>query len=298
MQRAVDITLQARRDSGERVTSLGMVAHNPQLNQKLLAQGVENAADLGNVREGTIILSAHGVPPEIRSQAERQGLNIVDVTCPFVTRAQRYAKQMVEQGYQVLLLGEADHPEVRGIIGAAGGKITVISGIHDLMGFALSRRVAIISQTTQQAEALSVVVEEVSKRVFEVRVFNTICHATDELQNAAVELAHKCDIGIVVGGKNSANTARLREIMEAEGCPAYHVETAEEVRESWLMEADVVGVTAGASTPDWLIQDVVRKVNGGELPSNFHINHPDESTMAKFFGATENIGGRELAGVR
>ncbi|MEP6757418.1 MAG: 4-hydroxy-3-methylbut-2-enyl diphosphate reductase [Chthonomonadales bacterium] len=294
VQRAVDITLQVRKETADRVTSLGMVAHNHHLTDKLLAQGIESSADLGAVREGTIILSAHGVPPETRLQAEQQGLTIVDVTCPFVTRAQRYARQMVDQGYQVLLLGEVNHPEVRGIVGSADGKVTVIGSVDDLAGISLGRRVAIISQTTQQADMLQRVAKEVSAKAFEVRVFNTICHATEELQEAAVELAKKCDIAIVVGGRNSANTARLREIMEAEGCPSFHVESAAEIREAWLMEAETIGITAGASTPDWLIEEVARRVNGGELPEDFRIQHPDEKTMAKFFGETDNIGGRNL----
>lgn len=295
VQRAVDIVLEARARTSGRLTSLGPIVHNNQVAGKLRAEGVEAAADLGSIQEGAVILSAHGVAPATEEQARQQGLDVVDVTCPFVTRVHRTAQTLVQQGYQLLLLGETDHSEVKGIVGAVHGRVTVVRGPEDIKRLRLSRKVGIVTQTTQKAELFAAVVAEVSKTVFDVRAFNTICNATDELQDAAVELARQVDAVIVVGGRQSANTARLRQICEEEGVPAYHVETAQEIRDEWLEGKETIGVTAGASTPDWLIEDVVRRLNDGKLPKDFKIQHPDERTMSKFFGATNNVGGRELA---
>jgi 4-hydroxy-3-methylbut-2-enyl diphosphate reductase len=295
VQRAVDIVLEARSRTRGPITSLGPIVHNDQVAGKLRAEGVEAAADLGEIRQGAVILSAHGVSPATEQQARDQGLDIVDVTCPFVTRVHRTAQTLVQQGYQLLLVGEEAHSEVKGIVGAVHGRVSLVSGPEDVKKIKLSRKVGIVTQTTQKAETFAAVVAEVSKTVFDVRAFNTICNATDELQEAAIELAHKVDVVIVVGGRQSANTARLRQICEDEGVPSYHIETSDEVQDEWIAGKETIGLTAGASTPDWLIESVARRLNGGDLPDDFNIQHPDERTMTKFFGATSNLGGRELA---
>jgi (E)-4-hydroxy-3-methyl-but-2-enyl pyrophosphate reductase len=295
VQRAVDIVMEARSRRYGRLTSLGPIVHNNQVAAKLSAEGVEAAADLGEISDGAVILSAHGVSPATADQARKQGLEIVDVTCPFVTRVHRTAQALLDQGYQLLLLGDPEHSEVKGIVGAVGGRVEVIRGLADLADIKLGRKVGIVTQTTQKPDMFASVVAEVSKSVFDVRAFNTICNATDELQEAAVDLARQVDAVIVVGGRQSANTARLREICEAEGVPAYHVETADEILDEWLDGRETIGLTAGASTPDWLIEEVAKRLNDGVLPDDFVIQHPDERTMSKFFGATNNVGGKELA---
>lgn len=298
VQRAVDMVMEARRARYGRLTSLGPIVHNNQVIDRLMAQGVESAADLGEVREGAVILSAHGVAPSTLEAARAQGLDVVDVTCPFVTRVHRTAQQLLEQGYQLLLLGDAGHTEVQGILGAVaavGGTATVVRSAAEVKELALGRRVGIVTQTTQPAEAFAAVVAEVSKRVFDVRAYNTICNATDELQDAAIDLARQVELVIVVGGKQSANTGRLRNLCAEQGVPAYHVETADEIEEAWLEGKTVIGLTGGASTPDWLLEDVARRLNAGTLPDGFAINHPDEKMMAKFFGDSPNLGGKELA---
>jgi 4-hydroxy-3-methylbut-2-enyl diphosphate reductase len=296
VQRAVDRVMEARLQRFGRLTSLGPIVHNNQVINRLTANGIETSADLGEVREGTVILSAHGVAPSTLAEAKAKGLDVVDVTCPFVTRVHRTAQQLVAQGYQLLLVGDADHTEVKGILGAVDGQATVVSCAEDVKALKLGRRVGIVTQTTQKAEDFAAVVAEVCKTTFDVRAYNTICNATDELQDAAVDLARQVDVVIVVGGRQSANTRRLRDICEAEGVRAYHVETHEEILEEWLADAETIGVTGGASTPDWLIEDVIRCLNGGTLPEGVQINHPDERMMAKFFGDSPNLGGRELAG--
>ncbi len=284
VQRAVDLTTQARREIDGRMTTLGMLVHNPQVIARLQESGIESAPALESIPEGTVVLSAHGVAPGTLAEARARGLNVVDVTCPFVTRAHRCAQQLVEQGFQLIVLGDPGHTEVKGILGAVNGQAVLVQSAEQVRGLKLSRRVGIVSQTTQRAETFAAVVAEVSRTAFEVRAFNTICNATDELQEAAVELAQQADVVIVVGGRKSANTRRLRDLCAAQGVPAYHVETAEEIEDSWWKDVKTVGVTAGASTPDWLIEEVVRRLNGGSLPEGMQIRHPDERTRAKFFG--------------
>ena len=170
------------------------------------------------------MLSAHGVAPSVVAQARAQGLDILDVTCPFVTKVHRTAKQLYDQGYQVLLVGDQGHTEVKGIVGAVeamGGKVTVISTADEVRALQaearLSKKVGLVSQTTQRSGNFGEIVGEVAKTAVDVRAVNTICNATDELQDAAVRLARQTEVVIVVGGRKSANTRRLRQSVRGAG---------------------------------------------------------------------------------
>ncbi len=279
VRRAVEMTQAARRERIGRLTTLGPIIHNEQVIARLQTEGVETAPTLEAIPEGTVVLSAHGVAPTVLQQARAQGLDIVDVTCPFVTKVHRMAKQLYEQGYQVLLVGDPGHTEVKGVMGAVeaiGGCVTRVSTPEDVRGLKLSKKVGIVSQTTQRAEDLAAIVAAVSRVAAEVRVYNTICGATDELQEAASQMAREVEVALVIGGKKSANTRRLRQLCEEEGVPAYHIETADEIEPAWLEGKTVIGLTAGASTPDWIIEEVARALNAGELPADWRLHHPDE----------------------
>ncbi len=279
VRRAVEMTDAARREQTGRITTLGPLIHNEQVIERMRRQGVETAEKLETIREGTVVLSAHGVSPAVVSQAKSQGLQLLDVTCPFVTKVHLRAKLLHEQGYQVLLVGDKGHTEVRGVVGAVealGGRVSVVSSPEEVAALSLGKKVGVISQTTQYAANFSAIVAEVSKKAAEVRAFNTVCNATDELQEAAVRMARQVEVALVVGGKKSANTRRLRELCEAEGIPAYHIETADEIEGAWLEGKQIVGITGGASTPDWILEDVARFVNAGELPADWRMHHPDE----------------------
>jgi small subunit ribosomal protein S1 len=282
VQRAVEITEAARRERSGRLTTLGPIIHNDQVIARMGAAGIDTAPNLESIEDGTVVLSAHGVAPEVVAQARAQGLNIVDVTCPFVTKVHRTARQLWEQGYQLLLVGDPGHTEVKGVIGAVeaiGGTVTLVSSAEEVRKLKLGKKVGLVCQTTQRGDNWAAIVGEVSRTATEVRAINTICNATDELQDAAVMLARQVQVAIVVGGRKSANTRRLRQLCADQGIPAYHIETADEIDENWLDGAEVIGITAGASTPDWLIEDVARRLNGGELPSDWRLRHPDEKTL-------------------
>lgn len=278
VRRAVEMAQSTRERFEGRVTTLGKLIHNPQEIARLQEKGIEASDRLTTIKGGAIVLSAHGVPPSIPREAREQGLQVVDTTCPFVTKVHRAAIKLFQEGYQILLVGDAGHTEIIGIIGAVeevGGKVTRISLPEEVESLVLGKKVGIISQTTQTAALYGAIVAEVSKRVREVKAINTICGATDELQSAAVDMAQRCDVAIVVGGKMSANTRRLRDLCEKQGISAYHIETPDEIREDWLFGKETVGITAGASTPDWLIEDTARRLYGGNLPEDWNLTHPD-----------------------
>ncbi len=279
VRRAVEMTERAATERAGRVTSLGPLIHNAQVTDRLKASGIESAAHLDEIASGTVVLSAHGSAPIVLRQARDRGLEIVDGTCPFVTRVHRAAKSLVENGYRVLLVGDPGHTEVIGVVAAIeemGGWVRRVSSPEQVAALHLGGKVGVLSQTTQRRETFAAIVAEVCKLVSDVRAVNTVCGATEELQAAAIRLARQVDLVIVIGGRQSANTRRLRELCEEQGVVARQVETADDIDQAWLERSDVVGITAGASTPDWLIEEVARAVNGGSLPEGWRINHPDE----------------------
>jgi 4-hydroxy-3-methylbut-2-enyl diphosphate reductase len=192
--------------------------------------------------------------------AEKQGLHVVDATCPFVRAAHTCAADLAANGYAVVIVGESDHPEVEGILAHAGGEATIVQRAADLPERLPKRRIGVVVQTTQPPALLQEVVDALLPRVAELRVCNTICSATEKRQESAAALADEVDVVVVVGGHNSGNTTRLAEICQARNPRTHHVETADELEEGWFDGAAVVGVTAGASTPDEQIRGVIEAI--------------------------------------
>src|SRR5438874_4093618 len=281
----IDEAIQTRQGG---IDTLGTLVHNPQLVEKLSAQRIEVVNGLEDATSRTVAVTAHGAAPEVYRQVQAQGLELIDTTCPLVTRVQQLAKKLVQEGDWVIVYGDAPHPEVKGILGWAnsvfdetgedGGKSKVrswssrraicaksVEEIEEALAAsgtpaAKIRKIALISQTTQNTEWFKRFVRAVVDRFLEhgceVHAHNTICLPTAKRQPAALELAKEVDVMIVVGGYESANTRHLRDIA-AEFCPAYHIERAEQLEEEWLKGVKTVGVTAGASTPDYVIKEVV-----------------------------------------
>ena len=246
--------------TGRTVHTLGPLIHNPQAVEALRARGVEVAGCLEDAEEGILVIRSHGVVPGIIERARETGLDVVDATCPFVSSAQQAAAKLKADGYTVVIVGEADHPEVEGIVAGTGGDAIVVEEVADIPAKLPSRRVGIVVQTTQSLERLNQVVAALLPRVSELKVHNTICSATDKRQHSAEELARSADVIVVVGGLNSGNTTRLAEICQAVNPRVHHVETASELRPEWFAGADTVGVTAGASTPDEQMAGVVEAI--------------------------------------
>jgi 4-hydroxy-3-methylbut-2-enyl diphosphate reductase len=259
VERALKLADEAAR-SGVSVHTLGPLIHNPQAVAALRQRGVEVASSLDGVADGTLVIRTHGVDPAIIEDARARGLDVVDATCPFVSKAQDAAAELVADGYSVFIVGEAEHPEVEGILAHASGDAAVIGSVADLPAKLPGKRIGIVVQTTQSLDRLHEIVDALLPHVVELRVHNTICSATSRRQASAKELSATADVMIVVGGRNSGNTNRLAEICRAVNPRIHHVETAEELDPLWFAGAETVGVTAGASTPDEQIAGVIRAI--------------------------------------
>jgi 4-hydroxy-3-methylbut-2-enyl diphosphate reductase len=249
-----------------KVYCLGPLIHNPQEVDRLLEAGVRTVEDFSLLNPGDyLIIRSHGVPPLILAQARDKGLQIIDLTCPFVGKAQRHAELLQKEGYQVVVIGEKQHPEVQSILGYAGDDAVVVETVEDVEGMKFQLRLGVVAQTTQSYSNFSEIVLKLLSLSKELKVFNTICHSTKERQDAARVLAGQVDVMLVVGGRNSANTTRLVSVCRQEGKPTYHIEVADEIRPEWLKGAAKVGVTAGASTPDWVVEGVMKKLASGQV---------------------------------
>lgn len=265
VRRAEALIEKAAREHGA-VATLGSLVHNRQVVERLEGMGVRVVGDLEDATEPAVAISAHGAPPETATQAASRGLSLIDGTCPFVRKAQRAARDLSRDGYAVLIFGDPNHREVKGILGWAGSNAQVIASVDDLPADCPGKKIGIVAQTTQNVENLRRLVQAVSDRwldeVAEVRVVNTICDASIKRQQVAAELARQVDVMVVIGGRESANTARLTEVCARTGTPTYQVETESDLQADWFRDAKSVGITAGASTPDWVIEGVTRFLQG------------------------------------
>jgi len=255
VKRALDL-VNTESERGGPLATLGPLIHNPQVVCDLESRGVKVVRGIEEA-DGAIVMPSHGVPREVVAAAENAGLRVIDATCPFVAKVHRRVEALALEGYTVVVVGDAGHSEVRAIMSAAGDNAVVISSVEDadLMDWS-GRKVGIVSQTTQTPERFGEIVGRIAARAVEVVAHNTICYATHDRQSAARNLAPRVDAMFVVGGRNSANTNRLAEICEESGVATYHIETADEIEPAWVAGMSTVGLTAGASTPEWIIEEV------------------------------------------
>ncbi|MBM3211075.1 4-hydroxy-3-methylbut-2-enyl diphosphate reductase [Candidatus Poribacteria bacterium] len=261
VKRAMKLALEAAANNEKNIYSLGPLIHNPQEVELLSQKGVHVTSDLKSLGPGDVlIIRSHGTTPMVLEEARAKGVNIVDATCPFVVKAQKVAKQLSDEGYQVVIVGESNHPEVIGIRGFVGKDAWVVEKSEEIEFFPDKPRMGIIAQTTQSFENFQGVVCAVLEKTSELKAVNTICNATAYRQIEAMELTKNVDVMIVIGGRNSANTTRLAELCGQSGIPTHHVETAKELETSWLESKEKIGVTAGASTPDWIIKEVIDRL--------------------------------------
>ncbi|HXV20435.1 MAG TPA: 4-hydroxy-3-methylbut-2-enyl diphosphate reductase [Desulfuromonadales bacterium] len=243
------------------ICSLGPIIHSPQLVKKLEEKGVRVIGNVEEIPEGAVIIRSHGVTSAELDDILARELNIVDATCPFVKKAQDHAALLSREGYVVILVGEAEHPEVQGIVSyARDGEVFVVADRHQAEELPRKSRIGVVAQTTQSFENLRQVVEVCLEKSKELRVFNTICSATTVRQNEARNIARQVDMMLVIGGFNSANTNRLAQICLEIQPRTHHVETAEQIEPAWFVEVSTVGITAGASTPRWIIDEVMERV--------------------------------------
>ncbi len=255
VERALDMAVAAMMDEDSTYT-LGPLIHNPRVVQDLEQRGVRAVESIDEIDSGIVIIRSHGVEPQVVDELKARGLTVVDATCPHVAKAQRAAEELREMGCKVLVVGRAEHPEVRGLCGHAGPDAIVVNDI-DAIPEDLGGNVGVIVQTTESKEKLEAVVSALKERGIDPVVKNTICFATRQRQDSAASLAEEVDAIVVIGGKNSSNTTHLFEICKAHCDRSYFVEYPEEIDPAWFSGCETVGVTAGASTPDSQISAVV-----------------------------------------
>ena len=258
VRRAIDMVEKAARERGPMQT-LGALVHNRQVADGLASKGISIASNLEEVDGRIIAIASHGVGPKILEDAKARGYEIIDATCPFVRKVQVAARKLSKAGFWVLVFGDAAHPEVQGVLGYAGEQASASLEVPNLSG--LPKRLGIVCQTTQNQERFTEFLEKVVSqglsRFSEIHVVNTICDATRRHQVAALELTKRVDLMFVIGGYDSANTKRLAKICSDTNVPTFHIEGAADIESNWLSGYNRIGITAGASTPDEVIEDVV-----------------------------------------
>ncbi len=257
VKRAVTLAQENASADGTTAT-LGPIIHNPQVVERLKTEGVGTVDSLDEMEKGTVIIRSHGVGPDVYEEAEQRGLDMVDATCPHVKKAQLSAKKLADSGCKVVIVGEKKHPEVRSIYEWSGGQAVVVETEEEADALESCAKLGVVCQTTFSGDKFKSIVTRLLEKSRDVHIQRTICTATDQRQKAALELATKVDMMLVIGGKNSANTTRLSQIC-AEKCLTYHIETAEELQDEWFDKIEKIGITAGASTPDWIIKEVYKK---------------------------------------
>ena len=264
VKRAVKMAVDASKTCklSEKLNTLGPIIHNPQVVKSLEEKGVYPVDTIEDNGYNTIIIRSHGVKSDIMERLKSKGVKTIDATCPFVKQAQNYITMAALDGYFIIMVGDKNHPEVQSVISFADkNRFLIINGLDDLKNIPVSEKLALISQTTQDVNFYNSVINEIFKIAKnEIVVFNTICDATKLKQDESKVLASNVDVMIVVGGYNSANTNKLKNICAAIQKNTYHIETEKEVNPKWFINADIVGITAGASTPDWIIEKVVNTI--------------------------------------
>ncbi len=263
VKRAINILERVARERGG-VETLGATVHNQQVLQRLAELGVRVVSSVNDIQGDTVVISSHGVVPSLEAEIRARHINIIDTTCPFVHRAQLVAQKLAQSGFFVIVYGDVNHPEVKGILGWAGGKGLATLEDKFIIGFNhLPRRLGILSQTTQIPAHFTKFVKKLIDSAFvknsEFRIIDTICHDVRERQAAALKLAKKVDLMLVIGGRTSANTNHLVQICSTTA-KTYLIETAGEIQPSWLQGHYHIGLTAGASTAEQTINEVLAKL--------------------------------------
>jgi 4-hydroxy-3-methylbut-2-enyl diphosphate reductase len=260
VKRAIDISVETAKKNQNNIYTFGPLIHNPQVIEKLKSKGIfpVDMDRLNNEDIKVLIIRTHGIPSHQYDNIKKQGFKIIDATCPFVKKAQHYAKILKESGYQVVILGDINHPEVRGIMSFAGKDVIVVDKQTPLPKF--KAKVGVVVQTTQPVEALKKVLSDIIEHAKEVKVYNTICSSTALRLKETEDISREVDVMIVVGGKNSANTTQLANLCRSLTERVYHIETASEIEDKWFDNLETVGITAGASTPNWIIKEINKKI--------------------------------------
>lgn len=257
VKRAIKIAEENRNSS-----TYGPLIHNAKEIARLKTDfQVDLTENLDDFHSGdTAVIRTHGIPKQELSRLYERGVNVIDATCPYVTKPQQICEEMSEAGYDIVIFGDEEHPEIRGVKSYAKSGAHVVLSVEELEKIHFREKIAVVAQTTRKVEEFLAIVNYLIPRHKEVRVFNTICNATFENQDAVRDLSQKADVMIIIGGKNSSNTKQLHSIAKSHCPDSYHIEGPDDLSASWFEGKSVCGISAGASTPDWIIEQVIAKI--------------------------------------
>jgi 4-hydroxy-3-methylbut-2-enyl diphosphate reductase len=260
VRRAVDIVLDASNTTQESICTYGPLIHNPQVLKMLEEKGIPSINQIPEKGEGTVLIRAHGVPPQDQERLKQAGFTVIDATCPRVIRVQTIIRKHALKGYSSIILGDRDHPEVKGLLGHAEERGVTASSMEELQGLPEFDKVIIVAQTTQDTLLFEEVKAWARENHPDYKVFDTICDSTEKRQAETRRITETCDAVVVIGGKQSGNTQRLAQVARDSGKPAFHIEDVSELDLETLSKAESIAITAGASTPNWIINKTCRTI--------------------------------------
>jgi (E)-4-hydroxy-3-methyl-but-2-enyl pyrophosphate reductase len=260
VERAMKMMEEVARSTKGRVVTIGPLIHNPQVIEELKKEGVEVAAEDADVRNAVTIVRTHGVAPEVQNRLRRESKRLVDATCPYVKKSHQHAELLHREGYHILIVGDKNHPEIKGLLGCAGERVSVINDPDEADSLPHFPKLGIIIQTTYPIEKLQRIIAKLVGRSTELRLYNTICDYTSDRQTITASIARCVQLMYVIGGRNSANTNKLVDTCRHQGVEARLIEIAEEIDERDLENVERVGITAGASTPEIRIAEVIARL--------------------------------------
>ena len=260
VRRALEMVFSEVNKGQDPLYTFGPLIHNEQVMKLLESKGVTPVEDITGLEKGTLVIRAHGIPPDQRKVLKASGLGLIDATCPRVARVQAIIRYHTNKGYMAIIVGEKDHPEVIGLVGYGGDRARVINTLEEVGDLLETDKVIVVAQTTQEKRSYEEIVKGIKDRFPDALVFDTICDATQSRQEEVRTMAPQVDAFVVVGGRHSGNTRRLAQVATATGVPTFHVETEKELEKEQLSSMETIGVTAGASTPNWMIRRVIQRL--------------------------------------
>ena len=271
VERAVDMVYDQihkhREEKSTKIYTFGPIIHNAEVVKDLEDKGVivvHSEEELSHLTDGIVIIRSHGVQQSIYNMLEQQGLTIIDATCPFVRKIHKIVQEQEKKGYKIVIIGDSNHPEVQGILGwvQSGGTVVKTREDAENLTISLDKKICVVTQTTFNYNKFKELVEIIAKKGYDIHVLNTICNATKERQEEAQEIAEQVDAMIVIGDKHSSNTQKLYEICQKACKSTYYIQTLDDMIHELpqLVSMETVGITAGASTPNTIIEEVQKHV--------------------------------------
>lgn len=261
VRRAVSIIENALKENKKDIYSIGPLIHNPQEVKRLSCRGLRVVNTIKDLDSGVAVIPTHGINPSLIERMRLKRIRLIDATCPYVLKVQNIAKSLKKEGYCVVIVGDKEHPEIKALVGLIGPEAVVVNSPREIDNFKLKGRIGVISQTTQsQGRFLKIVVKLMKGDFPEVKIFNTICDDALKRQQMVFELAKSVDLMLILGGRESANTRRLAEVSRKTEAKTHHIETPDELNPRWLKGNVKVGIATGASTPHWIIKEIMKKI--------------------------------------